>query len=185
MSDYQRFIEAKTLIDSPTGFSPGDINPALFPWQAEIVRYACMRGRFGGYEDCGLGKSIQQLESARLINEHTGLPVIIFAPLAVAEQTKREAHKFNIQSEVRVCKDQSHIGNCINVANYERLHLFDPSQFGGVLLDEGVSSKVSTARLAEHCSITGSASRIGNHGQRLLRRTTLWRSVIRLSFSES
>lgn len=137
MNDYQQFIEAKTLIDSPTGFEPGEINPALFPWQAEIVRYACMRGRFGGYEDCGLGKSIQQLESARLINEHTGLPVIIFAPLAVAEQTKREARKFDIQAEVRVCKDQSHIGNCINVANYERLHLFDPSQFGGVLLDEG------------------------------------------------
>ena len=137
MNDYQEFIERKTLIDSPTGFDPGDINPALFPWQAEIVKYACMRGRFGGYEDCGLGKSIQQLESARLINEHTGLPVLILAPLAVAEQTKREARKFNIQAEVRVCKDQSHVGNCINVANYERLHLFDPSQFGGVLLDEG------------------------------------------------
>ena len=137
MNDYQQFIERKTLIDSPTGFEPGEINPALFPWQAEIVKYACMRGRFGGYEDCGLGKSIQQLESARLINEHTGLPVLILAPLAVAEQTKREARKFDIQAEVRVCKDQSHVGNCINVANYERLHLFDPSQFGGVLLDEG------------------------------------------------
>lgn len=137
MNDYQRFIENKTLIDTPSGFEPGDINPALFPWQAEIVRYACMRGRFGGYEDCGLGKSIQQLESARLINEHTGLPVMIFAPLAVAEQTKREAAKFNIQAEVRVCKDQSHVGNCINVANYERLHLFEPEKFGGVLLDEG------------------------------------------------
>jgi len=137
MNDYQQFIDSKTLIDSPTGFEPSSINPALFPWQAEIVRYACMRGRFGGYEDCGLGKSIQQLESARLIHEHTGRPVLILAPLAVAEQTKREAAKFDIQAEVRVCKDQSHVGNCINVANYERLHLFEPEKFGGVLLDEG------------------------------------------------
>jgi hypothetical protein len=137
VKDYHDFIERKTLIDAPSGFEPGDINPALFEWQADIVRYACMRGRFGGYEDCGLGKSIQQLESARLINEHTGLPVMIFAPLAVAEQTKREARKFDIQAEVRVCKDQSHVGNCINVANYERLHLFEPEKFGGVLLDEG------------------------------------------------
>lgn len=137
MDDYQQFIASKRIENTSSGFEPGDINPALFDWQTDIVRYACMRGRFGGYEDCGLGKSIQQLESARLINEHTNKPVIIFAPLAVAEQTKREAAKFSIASEVRVCKSQEEISNCINVANYERLHLFEPSQFGGVLLDEG------------------------------------------------
>lgn len=154
MNGYQEFIERKTLIDTPTGFDPGDVNPALFDWQADIVRYACMRGRFGGYEDCGLGKSIQQLESARLINEHTNKPVMIFAPLAVAEQTKREAAKFDIQATVRVCKEQKDVGNCINVANYERLHKFDPSQFGGVLLDEGsilksLDGKVRNALLSE------------------------------------
>jgi hypothetical protein len=154
VNDYRRFIEDKTLIDSPNGFEPGDINPALFDWQADIIRYACMRGRFGGYEDCGLGKSIQQLESARLINEHTGMPVMIFAPLAVAEQTKREARKFNIDAEVRVCKEQSHIGNGINIANYERLHKFEPSRFGGVLLDEGsilksVDGKIRNALLSD------------------------------------
>ena len=135
--EYDEFIRNKSQWDVGNGFEPGAINSNLFDWQADIVRYACMRGRFGGYEDCGLGKSVQQLESARLINEHTGRPVMIFAPLAVAEQTKREARKFDIQAEVRVCKDQSHIGNCINVANYERLHLFEPDKFGGVLLDEG------------------------------------------------
>lgn len=155
---YHEFIARKLRIDSPSGFEPGDINPALFDWQADIVRYACMRGRFGGYENCGLGKSIQQLESARLINEHTNRPVLIFAPLAVATQTKREAEKFSIQCEVRVCKSQTDIGNCINVANYERLHLFDPAQFGGVLLDEGsilksVDGKIRGALLHDWQSV--------------------------------
>jgi len=134
---YHEFIASKQLADQPSGFEPGELNPRLFDWQKDVVRWACMRGRFGGYEDCGLGKSFQQLESARLIHEHTAKPVIIFAPLAVAEQTKREAAKFGIECDVTVCKQASDVRTGINVANYERLHKFDPSAFGGVILDEG------------------------------------------------
>jgi len=134
---YEEFIAAKTLADSPSGFEPGELNANLFDWQAQIVRWACIRGRFGGYEDCGMGKSLQELESARLIAEHTGMPVLIFAPLAVAEQTKREADKFSIAADVTVCRSAADVRPGINIANYERLHLFEPDQFGGLILDEG------------------------------------------------
>lgn len=137
MNSYHEFIASKQLTDQPTGFEAGDLNPKLFDWQAEIIRWGCRRGRFGGYEDCGLGKSFQQLESARLIHQYANKPVMIFAPLAVAEQTRREALKFGVECEVNVCKQSSDVRNCINVANYERLSKFDPSQFGGVILDEG------------------------------------------------
>ena len=135
--DYQEFLATKAITDTPTGFEATNLNPNLFDWQAQIVRWACSRGRFGGYEDCGLGKSIQELECARLISEHTEKPCIIFAPLAVAAQTKREANKFDIQADVTICKNGSDVRPGINIANYERLHLFDPEQFGGVILDEG------------------------------------------------
>jgi len=136
-ASYADFIRSKRITDRPSGFEPGTVNPNLFDWQAQVVQWACRRGRFGGYEDCGLGKSIQELESARMVSEHTGRPCIIFAPLAVAAQTKREAAKFDIQADVTICRSGEDVRPGINIANYERLHLFDPAEFGGVILDEG------------------------------------------------
>lgn len=75
-----------------------------------------------------------QLEWARCANEYTGSPIIILAPLAVSEQTKKEGEKFGIS--VNVAADNSDIKPGINITNYEKLHKFDCSQFSGVVLDE-------------------------------------------------
>lgn len=135
--DYQQFLKSKNRTIEPCGFDPVDLNPSLFAWQADIVRWACRMGRFGGFEDCGLGKSFQQLECARLFSIETDQPVLILAPLAVAEQTKREAEKFEIDRDVTVIKSQSDVRPGINVCNYERLHALDATSFGAVILDEG------------------------------------------------
>jgi hypothetical protein len=63
----------------------------LFPFQRQNVAWAVRRGRAALFLDTGLGKTIQQLEWALQVAEHTGRQVLILAPLAVAQQTAREA----------------------------------------------------------------------------------------------
>lgn len=93
--------------------------------------------------NCGLGKTAQQLEWANKVHEHTGGDVLIFAPLAVSQQTVREGKKFGIK--VNRCKDQSDVKSGINITNYERLDKFDPRLFIGVVLDESSITKNFTA----------------------------------------
>ena len=71
---YQDFLKAKQSHVKPVGFDvdAGDINQKLFDWQAQVVKWALRRGRAALFEDCGLGKTAQQLEWARLVAKHTG-----------------------------------------------------------------------------------------------------------------
>ena len=134
-ADYKAFLAAKVAVDTPTGFDPpADLNPLLFPFQAAIVRWACLRGRAAVWADCGLGKSFIALEWSRLVAEHTRRPVLILTPLAVAEQFVSEGAKFSEQ--IRLCRDGAEVGAGVNVTNYERLHRFDVSRFSGVVADE-------------------------------------------------
>lgn len=133
---YADFLAQKRTIIQPSGFdvSLDAINPQLFVWQRRIVQWAIRRGRAALFEGTGLGKTGQQIEWARLVSEHTGKPVLIFAPLAVAKQTQREGAKFG--TVVTVCRTQVDVQPGVNVANYEMLSHFDPSVFGGIVLDE-------------------------------------------------
>lgn len=132
--EYSEFLQAKQIIDMPTGFECRNINPRLFPFQKDIVRWALRRGRAAIFADCGLGKTPMQLEWAHQVNKKTNLPVLILAPLAVAEQTVQEGHKFRIRTNI--CESQEDIVNGINITNYEKLHKFDTREFAGVVLDE-------------------------------------------------
>lgn len=137
MSDYRNFIASKRVAAQRYGFDPGPLNPNLFDWQAPIVNWSVRRGKALLAEDCGLGKTFQQLEWANKVHQHTNEPVFIMAPVLVGWQTVEEAEKFGITCEVKHVREQSEVINGINVTNYERLHLFDASKFAGVVLDEG------------------------------------------------
>lgn len=91
-----------------------------------------------------MGKTAQQLEWAQNVSDCTGLPVLIVAPLAVAEQTKREGEKFGYT--VTVCRAQEDVTSGINICNYEMLSHFDASAFGGVVLDESSILKSYTGK---------------------------------------
>lgn len=135
LTDYGEFIASKRLIDKPTGLSVvPELNHQLKPHQHDIVTWALRRGRAAVFAGTGLGKTFMQLEWAKHVNEYTGKPVLILAPLAVAAQTVREGEKFDIQ--VTHAHDQSEITDGVNVTNYDRLEKFDTSVFGGVVLDE-------------------------------------------------
>ena len=155
MNDYAQFIAAKSKRSKYHGFDALTIVAPAFDWQAHVIRWAIKTGRCALFEDCGLGKTLQQLEWARQVCEHTGKPVIIFTPLAVARQTADEAAKFGIQA--RVVESESDISGAeIVITNYDKLPHFETMEFGGVVLDEssilksftGKTRRALTARFA-------------------------------------
>jgi len=136
MDEYAQFLNAKASIVQPSGFDCDvSLNALLFPFQRDIVKWALRRGKAAIWADCGLGKSFMQLEWANHVHRHTGKPVLIFTPLAVAEQTAEEARKFAVP-EVKVVAGIGECINGINISNYEKLHHFTPEPFGGIVLDE-------------------------------------------------
>ncbi|KKM16425.1 hypothetical protein LCGC14_1685990 [marine sediment metagenome] len=138
--DYQDFLKSKTLKYDAMGFevSVDDLNPMLFDWQKVLVRWALQKGRGALFEDCGLGKTIQQLDWAQKIVERENKPVLILTPLAVSHQTVKEGEKFGIE-----CKRSSEgqVNSNIVITNYERIHYFNPNDFIGVICDESSAIK--------------------------------------------
>lgn len=133
--NYEEFLRGKERAAVACGFEwPRErMNPRMFEWQKDIVFWALKKGRAALFEDCGNGKTIQQLEFCRAVCEHTGLPTLIVAPLTVGEQTKREAEKFGYAATL--CRTQKDVRPGINITNYEMLEHFEAA-FGGVVLDE-------------------------------------------------
>lgn len=62
--DYEKFLEKKKQTRVQSGFDveDKDLNQKLFPFQRYCVKRALQAGKFALFEDCGLGKTIQQLE---------------------------------------------------------------------------------------------------------------------------
>ena len=81
MTDYATFLASKRQRATNHGFEVGEINPQLFPFKHDIVRWALRKGRAAIFADCGLGKTPMQLEWARHVVEKTNKPVLIVAPL--------------------------------------------------------------------------------------------------------
>lgn len=133
MTSYTEFLARKAQENGYSGFKPTFMPDYLFPFQASLVDWAVRKGKGALFEDCGLGKSVQQLVWAQNVVEHTNRPVLIMTPLAVGQQTVREAAKFGIGAR-RTSGEVN--GAEILVTNYEKLHHFDPASFAGVVCDE-------------------------------------------------
>ena len=135
---YSDFLESKTQLDGFDGFEPLWMPDFLFGFQASLVDWAIRKGRGALFADCGLGKTPMQLVWAENVRRHTGKPVLIVTPLAVGFQTKGEAAKFGIDADTS--RDGT-LTSGITITNYERLHLFDPSELGGMVCDESSAIK--------------------------------------------
>lgn len=141
---YADFLKSKQITVQSYGFEPHGINPLLFEWQSDIVRWALKKGKACIFADCGLGKTPMQLQWAKEVAEHADKPVLILAPLAVAQQTKREGAKFNVA--VTICRTQADVRCGVNITNYEMIEHFEPSEFSGVVLDESSILKHSSSK---------------------------------------
>jgi hypothetical protein len=133
---YEAFLNSKRLVTVSAGLtiSRSSLNPLLYPFQRDVTHWALAKGKAALFEDCGLGKSPQQLEWAHQVHLHTGGNVIIFAPLAVAQQTVTEGEKFGIK--IHMCREQADVQPGVNITNYEMLHKFTKDGFTGIVIDE-------------------------------------------------
>lgn len=130
---YKDFLQNKRQLEKNHGFKPLVLHDQLFDFQKWLVEWAVLKGRCALYEDCGLGKTFQQLAWADNIVRKTNKKVLLFSPLAVGAQTVMEGEKFGI--ECAVSKDGSAKSD-ITITNYEKIHLFDSNDFIGVVCDE-------------------------------------------------
>lgn len=144
--NYKEFLNDKDFIIKSCGFEVdrNSLNHNLYDFQKDIVRFCLMKGRSAIFADCGLGKTLMQLEWANKVCNYTGGNVLILAPLAVASQTMREGKLFGIP--VNICATQSDVFAGINITNYEKLDNFISSEFVGVVLDESSILKSFTSK---------------------------------------
>ena len=131
--EYKRFLDDRLNAGADNGFEPKFIPEQMFDFQKFLVSWGIQKGRGAIFADCGLGKTVQELTWAHNVYLHTGKPSLILTPLAVAPQIEGEGAKFGIEC-VR-SRDGKITGSTV-VTNYEKLHLFNPDDFGGVACDE-------------------------------------------------
>lgn len=168
MNSYQEFINTKEYTPVESGFEVPDdwLSPEFKPHQKVCTKWALKRGKSALFLDTGLGKSICLLNWASAVERHTGAPVLILAPLAVAHQIDAEAKKFNIkqcvigvsngdfaeakEAGLNIAESDSDVHeDGVYITNYEKLDNFDASQFSGIVLDESSILKGFYGRVRE------------------------------------
>lgn len=137
--DYKEFLERKKVVHQDSGFEVQDeqSNTNLFDFQRHIVKTALKKGKYAIFADCGLGKTLMQLEWANQVSIKENKPVLILAPLAVSGQTINEGKKFGIDVE-KYCFTDTPLPtqSGIFITNYEQLENVNTDLFIGVALDE-------------------------------------------------
>jgi SNF2-related domain/Helicase conserved C-terminal domain len=143
VSAYADFLAGKARAVAGHGrkVAAGDVHPFLHPWQQRVVAWAVERGRVALWEDTGLGKTVQEIEFARLSGDRS----LIIAPLAVCAQTVREAAKLGVTARY-VRSEADAEGPGIWVTNYEMATRFDAAGFDAVVLDEASILKQSDGK---------------------------------------
>jgi superfamily II DNA or RNA helicase len=131
---YQEFVGTKLTRSLPVGINARVSKHGLFDFQRDIVKWALRRGRCAIFASTGLGKSRMQSSWASHVHKSTGRDVLMIAPLAVAPQTVTEAARIGV--DVSICRDAGDVRKGISITNYDRVHLFDATRFGAVVLDE-------------------------------------------------
>lgn len=125
---YLEFLKQKAPEINKIGFEPKEFNKNLFDFQKKVVSDAITKGRYASFLDCGLGKTICQLEIAEQYRKKTNKPSLVLAPLVVTQQTINEGEKFGIEVGYK--------SNNVRITNYEQIGNLDLSSFGAVCIDE-------------------------------------------------
>lgn len=122
--NYETFLKTKEKNHSHAGFSPYEMNPKMFDFQKYIVSRNLEKGKHAVFADCGLGKTVMELETATQTVRHTNKKALILAPLAVVRQTMQEADKFGFDLDK------------IDITNFESLHRINPDDYSCLIVDE-------------------------------------------------
>lgn len=145
---YAQFLQRKIDVAPLVGLDvqADQISHALKPHQRDSVLWALRGGRRALFAAFGLGKTVMQLEWARIVAERTGGQVLIVAPLNVRREFYDDAtHILHQQPPVYV-KTQAEAASLgarvpVVITNYERVRDgdIDPRRFAGVTLDEAAT----------------------------------------------
>lgn len=173
MRTYQDFLESKAYDPPASDVEPDSISKVLYPFQAAIVSWAVRRGRASIFADCGMGKTLMQLEWLRQM----GGEGLIVAPLSVIPQTIAEARKLGM----RVERTEGDYSGGVQITNYERIKGISPGKLPALVLDESsilksIDGKTRTHILNEFtripyrlaCTATpapNDLTELGNHAQ--------------------
>lgn len=145
---YQEFLEQKIDVAPLVGLDvqADQISHALKPHQRDSVLWALRGGRRAMFAAFGLGKTVMQLEWARIVAEKTGGQVLIVAPLNVRREFFDDAWRILHQQPPVYVKTQAEADAIkasvpVVITNYERVRDgdIDPRRFAGVTLDEAAT----------------------------------------------
>lgn len=140
---YRDFLAGKMALARRHGFDveTSTFNPILKPHQAAICQWAVRGGRRAIFCSFGLGKSVMQLEIARVtLDQIGGGRWLIICPLGVRQEFARDAVKtlgWDAPPKfIRTVEEAASPG--IYLTNYETVRdgKLDPNHFDGASLDE-------------------------------------------------
>lgn len=145
---YAQFLARKIDVAPLVGLDvqASQLSPALKYHQRDSVLWALRGGRRALFEAFGLGKTVMQLEWARIVAEMTGGQVLIVAPLNVRREFFDDAWRILHQQPPVYVKTQAEADAIkasvpVVITNYERVRDgdIDPRRFAGVTLDEAAT----------------------------------------------
>lgn len=140
LTAYREFVAAKAKLSKSNGFDcdPSEVHPILKPHQAAMVCWAVQGGRRALFGAFGLGKTLIQLETLRLILEKAGGGRgLIVLPLGVRQEFIRDAAMIGLAVKFIRSIDEA-AADGIYLTNYETVRdgKLDPREFTALSLDE-------------------------------------------------
>jgi len=136
---YGEFLTAKVTFRAGTGFDvpPDATSPVLLPHQADLVRWGVAGGRRAWFSRFGLGKTLMQLEAARLVLAREGGMGLIVCPLGVRGEFLRDAQRIGVRPRF-IRSDADLDGPGLYLTNYESVRegKLDPAPLTFASLDE-------------------------------------------------
>lgn len=140
--NYVEFLKKKIAIAKDYGFdiTESDLHSCLLPHQKDIVMWAVKGGRRAIFASFGLGKTVMQLEIARIITKKKGGKALIICPLGIKQEFTHDAKEL-LKIKIEYVRTQAEVKECktdIMITNYERVRDgdIDPLQFDVISLDE-------------------------------------------------
>lgn len=138
--DYINFLRGKIKLANFAGFEVEDseINPILKDHQRAIVKWAVRGGNRAIFAAFGLGKSVMQIETLRLIHAKAGGKVLVVVPLGVRQEFRRDGAMLGVHFEFIRRAEEMTEGQNFYLTNYESIRdgKLDPRIFSAVSLDE-------------------------------------------------
>ena len=139
-AEYTNFLRNKIRLADFAGYDvdESEINPILKPHQRAIVKWAVRGGCRAIFAAFGLGKSVMQIETLRLVQNRAGGNVLVCAPLGVRQEFRRDGLMLGVEFKFIRSADEMDDQHTFYLTNYESIRdgKLDPNIFCAVSLDE-------------------------------------------------